>query len=181
MAIRERIKTQKKVLLDLLSKLHEPNREKVLITKYLDPQFVLFTDSKSRDDIIKELVQLLEKKGVVDEGQKFYEAVIQREKIVSTGIGLGIAIPHAKLESFQDFFLAMGVLKEEGVEWNSLDKAPVRLVFLIGGPSNKQTQYLTILSKITAAMKNEQLRCKLFEATSPEQFVEILQDHFSIA
>jgi len=71
--------------------------------------------------------------------------MLEREKIVSTGIGMGVAIPHAKLTSVEDFFIAIGILSK-GVQWNALDGGPVRLIFMIGGPDDKQTAYLQILS-----------------------------------
>ena len=72
---------------------------------------------------------------------------VKREKIVSTGIGMGVAIPHAKLPSFDRFFLAVGLQKvKDGIDWDALDGAPVRLIFMIGGPANQQTDYLKILS-----------------------------------
>ncbi len=63
---------------------------------------------------------------------------MEREKIVSTGIGMGVAIPTPKLNSVEDFFIAIAVLTH-GVEWNALDGGPVRLIFMIGGPDDKQT------------------------------------------
>ena len=62
-----------------------------------------------------------------------------------TGIGIGVAIPHAKLEGYSDFFIAIGVQKKKGIDWNALDGSDVKLIFMIGGPENKQTEYLKIL------------------------------------
>jgi PTS system nitrogen regulatory IIA component len=104
----------------------------------------------------------------------FYHAIIDRERIVSTGIGMGVAIPHAKLPSFDDFFIAIGIL-QKGIEWEALDGALVRLIFMIGGPDDKQTEYLQILSRLTFALKDEQRRKKLLTLHSPEDIVELLK------
>ena len=104
--------------------------------------------------------------------KQFYNAIIKREQIVSTGIGMGVAIPHAKLEDFDHFFLAVGIQKvKEGIEWNALDGASVRLIFMIGGPADQQTEYLKILSCLTAAIKDETRRKHILSADSTDQVV----------
>lgn len=179
MAIRDRIKETKKTLLTLLTKFQEVNRDAYVITKYLDPKLVLFTNKHSRNDAIQELIKLLEKQGKITDSKQFFEAVIQREEIVSTGIGLGVAIPHAKLDEFEDFFIAIAVHESKGIDWKSLDKSLVKVIFLIGGPSNKQTEYLTILSRLTSAVKNETLRQKISEVQSSEELISLLKQYFS--
>lgn len=148
----------------------------VAISKYLDERFVLFLNAKTRDEVLKELVDLLDQEGKLKNRQEFYNAILEREKVVSTGIGLGIAIPHAKLEGYDDFFIAIAVQEKEGVEWKALDGAPVRLIFMIGGPDNKQTEYLKILSHLTIAIKNEERRKKLLKALDPTEVVCLFSD-----
>jgi PTS system nitrogen regulatory IIA component len=147
--------------------------EVVAISDYLDPRLVLFLESENRDDALQELVALLNKSAKLRNPELFYQAILEREKIVSTGIGLGVAIPHAKLEGYDDFFIAIGIQRKKGIEWNALDGAPVRLVFMIGGPDNKQTEYLKILSHLTMAIKNEERRKKLLKAYNPQEVIEL--------
>lgn len=147
--------------------------EIVTISDYLDPHLVVFLESETRDEVLQELVGVLNKAAKLKEALIFYHAILEREKIVSTGIGLGVAIPHAKLEGYDDFFIAIGIQKKKGIEWNALDGAPVRLVFLIGGPENKQTEYLKILSHLTMAIKNEERRKKLMKAYNPQEVIEL--------
>jgi len=145
----------------------------VVISDYLDPRLVLFLESERRDDVLQELVSVLDNAAKVHNAELFYNAILEREKIVSTGIGLGVAIPHAKLEGYEDFFIAIGIQRKKGVEWNALDGAPVRLVFMIGGPDNKQTEYLKILSHLTMAIKNEERRKKLMKAYNAQEVIEL--------
>lgn len=145
----------------------------IKITDYLDPRLVAFLDVDNRDDAINALVSLIHKTGRLQDKYAFYEAIIEREKIVSTGIGMGAAIPHAKLAAYEDFFIAIGVL-HKGLDWNSLDGSPVRIIFLIGGPDDKQTEYLQILSKLTQLIKNDQIRKKMLTLNSPEDMIELL-------
>lgn len=136
--------------------------------RYLSPKRIFFIKSQDRDDAIRQLVLQANQANPIDSLEDFYTAVITREKVVTTGIGMGVAIPHAKMSHFQDFFVAVAIL-DKGVDWKSLDGHPVRLVFLIGGPDNKQTEYLKILSSLTLKIKEDQTRKALFNSTTPEE------------
>lgn len=142
------------------------------IRDYLTPDLVDFFNADSRDEALQHLVDLVYAKGKISDKELFYNALVEREKIVSTGIGMGISIPHAKLPSFDQFFIVIGVLQKP-VNWNALDGAPVRLIFMIGGPDDKQTEYLQILSSLTQAVKGEEHRKKLFSASTPNAVLEL--------
>lgn len=144
----------------------------VKIFNYLNPELILFPNSQSRDDALLELAAAAHNSGLLEETQVFYEALINREKVVTTGIGMGVAIPHAKLPILHDFFIVIGILKK-GVDWKALDGAPVRLIFMIGGPDDKQTEYLKILSGLTAVLKDEQRRKKIAVAKAPEEVLAL--------
>lgn len=142
---------------------------------YLDPRLVVFLDVNNRDDALHQLVDKIAATGKLHEGRDpFFNAIIEREKIVSTGIGMGVAIPHAKLPGYQQFFIAIGILQKP-VDWNSLDHAPVRVVFMIGGPDDKQTEYLQILSSLTKMIKSEEKRKKLFNLNDPKAVIELFK------
>lgn len=143
------------------------------ISNYLDERLVLFLDADSRDEALGALVEALDKAGKLHNKEGFYGAILEREKIVSTGIGIGVAIPHAKLAGYEDFFIAIGIQKKRGLEWNALDGSQVRLIFMIGGPENKQTEYLKILSHLTVAIKDEERRKKLLKAALPRDVVHL--------
>lgn len=137
---------------------------------------ICFLEETTRDQALEKLVSALEDAGEIADKEAFLEAIIKREKIVSTGIGMGVSIPHAKLPSFNRFFLAVGLQKtKEGIEWDALDGAPVRLIFMIGGPANRQTEYLKILSCLTAAIKDEDRRKKLLSSTSQDEVIALFE------
>lgn len=142
------------------------------IIDYLDSDLVFFLKADNRDQALKEMVDILHSSGKVEDSDVFYQAVLEREKIVSTGIGMGIAIPHAKLPSYDHFFIAIGILAK-GVDWTALDDAPVRLIFLLGGPDDKQTEYLQILSNLTMTIKDEALRKKLLTFGPKDDIIEL--------
>lgn len=142
----------------------------IKISKYLDANLVASFDAKTRDEALNTLIEKLDAAGKLRNKKTFSDAIMDREKIVSTGIGMGVAIPHAKLADYDDFFIAIGVL-QKGVDWNALDHAPVRLIFMIGGPDDKQTEYLQILSSLTLALKDEERRKKILTLNSPEGII----------
>ncbi len=147
--------------------------EAVTISNYLDPRLISFLDVDARDDAIEHLIGLLEKSNKLQDRDAFYHAILERERIVSTGIGLGVAIPHAKLKGYSDFFIAVGIQKAEGIEWNALDGGLVRLIFLIGGPEDKQTEYLKILSHLTQSIKQEERRKRLLKAATSQEVINL--------
>jgi PTS system nitrogen regulatory IIA component len=142
---------------------------------YLDARLVQFLDVSTRDEAIDALIELLDKQGKLPNRKQFRQAIFQREQLVSTGIGMGVAVPHAKLAELRRFFIAIGIQRIKGIEWNALDKAPVRLVFLIGGPDNRQNEYLQILSQLTSAFKNVELRKELLKAQTPQEVISLFQ------
>jgi PTS system nitrogen regulatory IIA component len=145
------------------------------IFSYLNERLVFFLDLATKEETLDTLIsKTIELKGLPD-GDRFHKAIFDREKIVSTGIGMSVAIPHAKLPSFHEFFIVIGVLKK-GVDWNALDNAPVRLVFLIGGPDDRQTEYLKILSALTVGLRNEELRKQLISASSSKELLKLLEE-----
>lgn len=143
------------------------------ISDYLDSRLIAFLDADTRDLAIDALINLLNVEGYLPRKEAFRTAIFDREAIVSTGIGMGVAVPHAKLKDFTDFFIAVGIQRKNGLDWNAMDKAPVRLIFMIGGPDDRQSEYLQILSLLTSAIRNVDLRKKLLNAKNEEEAFEL--------
>lgn len=144
------------------------------IAKYLDSRLVVFLNVGNRDEVLDALVDALDKAEKLKNREAFRQAIFDREQVVSTGIGMGVAIPHAKMSDYDDFFIAIGTL-QTGVDWHALDGAPVRLVFMIGGPDDKQTEYLQILSFLTTGLKDEERRKKMLTLNSPTAMIDLLK------
>lgn len=146
----------------------------IKISKFLDESLVCFLNANNRDEALQALVEAIHAKGKLQDKESFYSSILEREKIVSTGIGMSVAIPHAKIADYDDFFIAIGILSK-GVEWNSLDGSLVRLIFMIGGPDDKQTEYLQLLSKLTTAIKDEERRKKMLTLNSPQDIINLFK------
>ena len=148
------------------------------LSEYLtnDLIFHLSDNIRSRDEAIRFLADQCAHKKILDNEEVFYQAIQERESLVSTGIGMGIAIPHAKLDTLENFFVLIAIHKQ-GIEWKSLDGELVHLIFLIGGPSQQQTEYLKLLSSLTLFLKNEKHRNRLLETASKEGVFQLFQTH----
>jgi nitrogen PTS system EIIA component len=144
-------------------------RGAVKISNYLKAPLIEFLDVSTRNEAINALIMRLDAEKKLPNREVFRKAIFEREDLVSTGIGLGVAVPHAKLKGFKDFFIAVGIQQKKGIEWNAIDKAPVRLIFLIGGPDNRQSEYLRILSQLTMAIKDQNLRKELMSAATAQE------------
>jgi PTS system nitrogen regulatory IIA component len=142
---------------------------------YLDDRLVAFLDVETRDEAIDHLIDLLDQQGKLPDRNAFRVAIMHREQLVSTGIGMGVAVPHAKLSGLSRFFIAIGIQNKKGIDWNALDKAPVRLVFLIGGPEGHQTEYLKILSQLTSAIKDLDLRREILQLQTGEDVIALFR------
>lgn len=149
-------------------------KEGVYIHKYLDPNLITFLSSDTREEVLKDLVDLLVVQKKVHDKQEFLKAILDRENIVSTGIGVGVAVPHAKLKGYDSFFIALGI-HSRGVAWDSLDGVPVRLIFMIGGPDDKQSEYLQLLSRLTFAIKDEERRKKILQTRSLQDIIALFK------
>ncbi len=142
------------------------------IDSYMDSQSICFSKSIRKEALLDELVELSHKNGKISDLEGFRKAIQDREKIISTGIGLGIAVPHAKLNGIEEFFITVG-LPEKPLEWEAIDDEPVSFVFMIGGPADRQNDYLGILSKLVLFSKNDARRAALLGAKSPEEVIEL--------
>ena len=145
------------------------------LSQYLDERLVVFLDVQTQGEALESVIGALDRSHKLKDRSAFHQAILDREKIVSTGIGLGVAIPHAKLGGYEDFFIAIGIQGGRGIEWNSLDGSQVHLIFMIGGPDHQQTEYLKILSKLTMAIKDPQRRQALLKATSAKQVIDLFK------
>lgn len=148
------------------------NTPHFLISKYLNPKLVLHLEASKRDEVLQALVDQLDIEKKLLDKQAFYQAILERESIVSTGIGMGVAVPHAKLTGYDTFFIAIGI-HQKGIAWDALDGVPVRLVFMIGGPDDKQTEYLQLLSRLTLAIKDEERRKKILQLSNPKDIIAL--------
>lgn len=141
------------------------------IASLLDRSTV-FTDLKvsDKDELLEELIQSLHTKVDEQSLDRIREAVFQRESIMSTGVGKGLAIPHGKAKGLKQSYAAFALLKDP-VEYEAIDDKPVTMVFLLVGPESENSLHIKLLSRISRLMNNAEFRNQLQECTEVDQIL----------
>ena len=127
-----------------------------------------------KEDIINEMIDLFNDDNRVNDITKVRNAVLEREKIMSTGVGKGFAIPHGKTNAVNDMIAAFGKTSHK-IDFNSLDKQPVNLVFLLVGKEDAVGPHIKLLSRISRMMNKDEFREQLLQAQSPEEIFRIFE------
>ncbi|HUU69670.1 MAG TPA: PTS sugar transporter subunit IIA [Planctomycetota bacterium] len=142
------------------------------IAEFLSRDRVVFLTSTTKEAALNTLVDTI---AAVEDTEKLRKAIFDREWILSTGIGLGIAVPHAKISSIKQFVVAVGVA-HHGIEFNSLDGQPVKIVVMIAGPDRQHEQYLRILARTTLLLKSAMNRQAILGAKTEDDVYRLFTE-----
>ena len=129
--------------------------------------------ARRKDELLRELVDLVMGPEPDGRSEEVLRAVLERETVLSTGIGGGVAIPHAKTDAVSSLRIAAG-RTAEGVEFDALDGEPVRLCFLLVGPESEAGAHVKALSRIARVVRRQSVREQLEQAQTPEEFLRVL-------
>ena len=143
------------------------------ITDCLSPERILFLDNPPKAEVVNQLVNALATAPAVTDAAALRKAIFAREKILSTGIGLGIAVPHAKIPEVTEFVISVG-LSTKGVEFDAIDAQPANVIVMIAGPDGQQDRYLKLLAHTTLTLKNAKNRNALLAAGTSEAVWNLL-------
>ena len=147
------------------------------ISDYLKEDMIcLNLKATGKEEAIRELGNFIRKAEEITNYEIFLKDVLEREKLTSTGIGEGVAIPHARTDAVSGFVIAFGK-SEKGVEFDSLDGKKARLLFLMGTPKTAGLdEYLVLLAHLTRLLKGESFRESLLKAKSPAEIIDIFRN-----
>lgn len=146
------------------------------IRKLLNKEQVIFElKSKDKESVIRELVDVLDKNGKLNDKEAYLKAVLKREEEFSTGIGMGIAIPHGKSAGVKEASLVFA-RSSSGIDYNSMDGKPSYIFFLIAVPETSNNEHLKILSSLSRKLMHADIREKLMSAQSFDEIVQILNN-----
>ena len=146
------------------------------ITDLLSKESVLLNiDVKDKDACLVKLVDLMDASGKISDKKLYLDAVQEREKEGTTGVGNGIAIPHGRCSGVKEPGLAAMTING-GVEYNALDSKPVDLAFLIAAPEGSGSMHLEILSKLATMLMDENFVADLKKAKTVEEFLKVIDD-----
>lgn len=130
--------------------------------------------SKNKNALLREMFKSMENSPFIKDKEKVFEDLLNRELIGSTGIGNGIAIPHAKTDYVDDIVISIGILKES-IEYESIDEEKVNIVFMFLAPTSLSKEYLTILARISRFSQEEKFRKALLSAKTKEEILEYIK------
>jgi PTS system nitrogen regulatory IIA component len=140
----------------------------------LDPMHVMLLDTDSKDAALLNMLDRLAETGAVSDKTAVTEGIFQREKLMSTGIGLGIGIPHVRLDGIDTLMMAVGVSTTDITDYESLDGQPVRLIFMILAGKDQHALHIKTMSAISRRIKNSVLREMVMQARQPEMIYDLL-------
>ncbi|MBU0477435.1 fructose PTS transporter subunit IIA [bacterium] len=129
--------------------------------------------SDKKEDVIKELISPIIKKGLANSENALHKAVLEREARGSTAIGNGVAIPHAETSSIKEKIIVFGRSKK-GISFDAIDNEPVNLFFMIISPSREICPHLKTLARISRLLRNKAFRDALMNATSSEDIIKLI-------
>ena len=146
------------------------------IIEMLKKEFIVADlQAKSKQETLAELTGVFTKGQAQSDAEAMLHVLLEREKLGSTGIGDGIAIPHGKVAGLEEMVVAFG-RSREGIDFDSLDGRPVHLFFLLMAPENSAGLHLKALAKISRMLKDGAFRKKLLEAKTDDELFQVIAD-----
>ncbi|MDZ7264831.1 MAG: PTS sugar transporter subunit IIA [candidate division KSB1 bacterium] len=138
-------------------------------------QVILPLRNHEKDKIIEEMVDHLYRKKKIKNRDKILKAILDREQVMSTGVGDRVALPHGKAEGVKDVVVALGITDGD-VDFHSIDNQPVRLIFMLIGPPDKAGPHLKALGYISGLMRQPEFRERLLQAKNVAEVMQVIQE-----
>lgn len=149
-----------------------PNR----LAQLLRPEAVkLELNAKHKNAALREVAELLLPRQCIANFDIFYREILERERVSNTALGHDVAIPHARTDQCTEILIAIG-RAAAGIDFDSKENGPVRLIFLIGTPKPMVTDYLHIVGHLARLLRRDDLRQKLLEAPDPAAFIRVVSE-----
>lgn len=130
-------------------------------------------ESANKQDVLAELLDLLVSVKSLPYRDTIFEALVEREEVGSTGIGHGVALPHAKCAEVKEIYIACGV-SPQGVDFEALDREPAHIFFLILAPRNAPGQHLKVMAILTRFLSHASTREELMNAKDADEIYSVL-------
>jgi len=144
------------------------------ILDYLKEEWIIPNlQGADKASVLKELSRILVKPCQASSPEELLQVLLEREKLESTGIGDGIAIPHGRLKKLKDFYISFG-RSIHGVDFDSIDHKTSHLFFLIMAPENSAVNNLKLLGRIVTLLKDPSFRKRLMEAHSQKELYQVI-------
>lgn len=150
----------------------KPSLERMaLLRDALVQERVCMLEATTKDAALREMIDILSTCPNIEDKPDLTRAVFERETLMSTGIGCGLAVPHVRLSSVSKMTMAVGISREGISDYASLDDSPVHLIFLIAAREGNHTEYLRLLAAISSRAKD--IKGRLLACEDAEAFCQI--------
>lgn len=146
----------------------------VAVGDVLSPERVVLMDVDKKVDALNTLIASLGEAPQVKNVEELANEIFEREKLMSTGIGFSVAVPHVRLGSVTDLVMAVGISKKDITDYAALDERPVRIICMVAARSDQHAQYLKTLGAVSSLLKADEVREALLAAPSAEAAYTIL-------
>jgi len=143
------------------------------VNNVLAPERVTFIENSTKENALKHLADLLNTDRRVKDKHKLISAIFKREDLMSTGIGLGIGVPHVRINSVEDIVMAIGICRPAIMDYESLDDEPICIICMIAAHSDQHAKHIKLLSAVSKLLKNREIREKILNAVSEQEVYNI--------
>lgn len=154
------------------------------IVSLLDKNSIFLNkEADNKEQLLEDMIQSLGNRVTSEELENIQTAVFEREAIMSTGVGKGLAIPHGKVKNLEQTLAAFAILKEP-IDYKAIDDIPVKMVFMMVAPEAQNSIHIKLLSRISRMLNNQDFRDRLEQADDKDQIFEVFQEeestHFGV-
>jgi len=143
-------------------------------TNLLTSDRVVLLDSADKRAVLERLVERLARSPLVTDSEALLRGILDREALMSTGIGFGVAVPHVRIDSVKGPVMAVAVCKTSIPDYASLDDQPVRIVCMVAARSDQHKEYIRTLAKISSHLKRPDLRERILESADASEICNLL-------
>lgn len=148
----------------------------MIIRDVLTPECVCFLETPDKAASLDALVDLLAGRPEILDRDELARAIEKREALMSTGIGMGIAVPHVRLKSVTNVAMALGIHRAGLPDYVSMDDEPVRIIAMIAAAEGQHTEYIRTLAQVVGVLKEAPARAALLGAETPEAAFQVLAE-----
>ncbi|WP_300327806.1 PTS sugar transporter subunit IIA [Fusobacterium sp.] len=147
------------------------------MVKYTNEKLIKFIKGKNtKEEILEKIVNLIsENTDLVEDKDIFFKNIMERENIGSTGIGMGIAMPHTRCDGVKDLVVSIAVL-ENAVDFGAIDGELIKVVVLVGGPKEKGQEYLKLMSSIARIFREKDIRDNIKTSRNEEELIKNIME-----
>ncbi len=138
------------------------------LDQIIDVQFITDLQASDKQSALREMVGVMSRSPHITDPKDLLDKILEREKVISTGVGIGVALPHVKIPSVRDFVVAIG-RSQRGIDFQSLDEKPVHLIVMIAANESQSGEFLKLMAKVVMRLKDKEFRRRALLASKPEE------------